>query len=215
MVRLGQPVDDHVGPQLRQDEFPEHILGPVDRRLVWFGGPTLGGGRPEALENGLIDLGREGHQPPRIKVPIHQGADATPGLGIEQQGAPSRARTDHGELQCMLLQMLAQGLHQSESPTAHRLEADEMLKLPEVEGTPLVDLRHVHDIAHDAVRARIGARSNRRRIDAGHRGKNGMAIEVVHPFLTQSEERGRINRINRVRTQAVENKHEDHSSLAG
>ena len=115
----------------------------------------------------------------------------------------------------MLLQLLSQGLHQDEPPTAHRLEADEMLKLPEAEGTPLVDLRHVHDIAHDAVRARIGARPNRRRVDAGHRGKDSMAIEVVHPFLTQPEERGRIAGINRIWTQAIEDKHEDHSGLAG
>ena len=89
----------------------------------------------------------------------------------------------------MLLQVLSQGLHQDEPPIAHRLEA---------EGTPLVDLRHVHDVAHDAIRPRIGARPNRRRVDASHRGEDSMAIEVVHQLLTQPEERRRIAGIKRV-----------------
>src|SRR4029453_2356034 len=81
----------------------------------------------------------------------------------------------------MRLQLLSQGLHQDEAPTAHRLEADEMLKFPEAEGTPLVDLRHVHDVAYDAVRTRIGARPNRRRVGAVPRGKDSMAIAVSTP----------------------------------
>jgi hypothetical protein len=42
-----------------------------------------------------------------------------------------------------------------------------------------------------------------------------MAIEVVHPLLTQPEERGRFAGINCIWTQAIEDKYEDHSGLAG
>src|SRR5262245_47597095 len=107
----------------------------------------------------------------------------------------------------MLLQLLSQSLHQDEPPTAHCLQADEMLKLPDAEGTPLIDLRHVHDVAYDAVHTRIGARPHCCRVDAGHRGKDSMAIEVVYPLLTQPEERGRIAGINRIWTQAIEDKY--------
>jgi hypothetical protein len=41
-----------------------------------------------------------------------------------------------------------------------------------------------------------------------------MAIEVGHPLLTQSEERRRIDGMSRIWAQAIEDKHEDHSSLA-
>jgi hypothetical protein len=42
-----------------------------------------------------------------------------------------------------------------------------------------------------------------------------LAEVQVNPFPTQSEERGHLNSMNRIRTQAAEHKYEDHSLLAG
>ena len=70
--------------------------------------------------------------------------------------------------------------------TRYLVEFQKVFVIVVVEGPIRVNLRHVHRIADDAVRARVCARRYSGRIHAGHRGKNGVPIQKVDALEAKS-----------------------------
>jgi hypothetical protein len=61
-----------------------------------------------------------------------------------------------------------------------------------IDGPPRIHSRDVDLIAHDAVRAGLPSGGEGGRVDAGDRGKHGMAVRVPHAFGAQPVQGGSV-----------------------
>ncbi len=97
MVRLGEPVDDHIGLEIGQHVVAKHPFRPADLRGIRILGAALFGCGRKAAQDGVVHRVRERNPHARLPIGVHQHADALRRARVDQERASGRAGADHGE----------------------------------------------------------------------------------------------------------------------
>src|SRR4029453_1066380 len=213
VIRLGEPVDHHVGAELGQHILAQRALRPAHRAVVAI--PAgLGGRGAELRQDRRARLRRGRHDLARIEVPVDQRAHAGRRLRIEEERAARGARADAGEAESVPGEALGERARAHEPAAGDGIDLEQMLIVAGVQRVLRIGGGDIDAVADDAMRSGLGARRQRGGVHPCDRGEYRVAVREVHALAPQPMERRRILPCEGVGPEAVHHQPDD-EPLAG
>jgi hypothetical protein len=208
VIRLGEPVDDDVGRELRQHVLAEDALCPRDHLVVAVECAPRGR-RSELGEDRRAHLGRPRHQLAGLEGAVDDHADSVAGSRIGQERAARRARADGGEAKPARVEALSERPGQHESSVRRVVEGEQSPMVAGVQRAARIHRRHVHLVPQDSVRARVHPGAERGGVDPRHRREYRVAVREVDALGPQAVQGGRAIGGDGVGSEPVDDEHDD------